>query len=156
MAIAGIDPGAHGAIALLDDRVRVYDMPVHYINIGGKKRARPDLHGLVTLFDVLKDDVSLCVIEDVGPMPKDGRAAAFAFGWAAACPNILAAAAGWRVHLARPSVWKVQMGLAGQTKDGSRRKASQLFPGYSHLWARAKDDGRAEATLLAYYGSRIK
>jgi hypothetical protein len=31
-------------------------------------------------------------------------------------------------------------------------RASQLFPNQADQWKRVKDDGRAEALLIAYYG----
>ena len=37
-------------------------------------------------------------------------------------------------------------------KDGARARASQLLPWAAHQWARAKDDGKAEASLIALYG----
>jgi crossover junction endodeoxyribonuclease RuvC len=154
MSIAGIDPGLGGAIALIDDRVRVWDVPTFKVNVNGKERRRVNLHELAVLFELLADEVSLCVIEDVGPMPKDSPQGAFNFGFVAGALQALACR--WKLLPVKPAVWKIQMGLGGQTKDASRRKASQLFPKFSHLWARAKDDGRAEAALLAYYGSRIK
>jgi crossover junction endodeoxyribonuclease RuvC len=36
-------------------------------------------------------------------------------------------------------------------KGESRRRATQLFPDYADQWTRVKDDGRAEAALLAFY-----
>jgi hypothetical protein len=39
-------------------------------------------------------------------------------------------------------------------KDASRARASELLPAYSHLWQRKRDDGRAEAALIALYGWR--
>jgi crossover junction endodeoxyribonuclease RuvC len=36
-------------------------------------------------------------------------------------------------------------------KDGSRLRAIELFPNYGQLFARKKDDGRADAALLAYW-----
>jgi crossover junction endodeoxyribonuclease RuvC len=42
----------------------------------------------------------------------------------------------------------------GADKTASRRLACQKWPAFSHLWARVKDDGRAEAALLAYFGSK--
>lgn len=37
-------------------------------------------------------------------------------------------------------------------KDGSRMRASQLLPGFASNWDRKKDDGRAEASMIALYG----
>jgi hypothetical protein len=40
-------------------------------------------------------------------------------------------------------------------KDNSRVKAMELFPALTDDLARVKDDGRAEAVLLAEYGRRL-
>jgi hypothetical protein len=37
-------------------------------------------------------------------------------------------------------------------KNASRALASQFFPDCSDQWKRVKDDGRAEAALIAHYG----
>ena len=42
-----------------------------------------------------------------------------------------------------------------KAKDGARARASELLPSYSHLWQRVKDDGRAEAALIALWGARM-
>lgn len=156
MSIAGIDPGASGAIALLDHRVRVFDMPTRIVTISGKQRKRVDLLGLAQLVDMLERTVTLCVLEDVGPMPHDGPVQAFNFGWAACAPHAMAVTAGWRLELVRPAVWKTQMGLQGQGKEASRAMATKLFPDFAHLWPLKKHDGRAEAVLLAFYGSKLR
>ena len=41
----------------------------------------------------------------------------------------------------------------GAAKDQSRALASNLFPQSAYLFKRVKDDGRAEAALIAYYGA---
>lgn len=57
----------------------------------------------------------------------------------------------WDVDQVRPTVWKRALGL-GKDKEASRLKAMQLFP--SADLRRKKDQGRAEALLLAVYGFR--
>ena len=54
-----------------------------------------------------------------------------------------------------PGAWKKHFSLSGD-KDASRAYASSVFPDQAHMWARKKDDGRAEAALIAYYGWRKK
>ena len=39
-------------------------------------------------------------------------------------------------------------------KDGSRARASALMPRHASSWTRIKDDGRAEAVLIALWGVR--
>jgi hypothetical protein len=41
-------------------------------------------------------------------------------------------------------------------KDAARKRACQLFPQVAGLFSRVKDDGRAEAALLAYYAHHMK
>jgi hypothetical protein len=50
-----------------------------------------------------------------------------------------------------PSAWKKTMRLSTD-KNASRALASQYFPDCADQWARVKDDGRAEAALIALYG----
>ncbi len=152
-AIVGIDPGASGALAALcGDALEVWDMPTH--DIKGKKRL--DLHRLNDMVRGIAGlyEPRLAVIEDVHSMPKQGVASSFAFGFAAAAAQAFVVAYAMPMRLVPPSGWKRLMGLSAD-KDESRRKASQLFPRFASLWSRSKDDGRAEAVLLAYYGSRL-
>jgi crossover junction endodeoxyribonuclease RuvC len=63
-----------------------------------------------------------------------------------------------RLHTVTPAQWKFGVGLnavSGQDqkarKNASREKAIELFPQYADLFARVKDDGRAEAALMAWW-----
>jgi crossover junction endodeoxyribonuclease RuvC len=50
-----------------------------------------------------------------------------------------------------PGKWKKALQLnAG--KDGSRAKAVQIWPEHAGEFKRVKDDGKAEACLIAYWG----
>lgn len=153
--IAGIDPGLDGAIALLGpDRLTVHDMPTHTTTVNGKQRRQLDLHTLASFFELWGASIILACIEEPSAMPKDGVIQAFKFGFNCAVPQAMAALAMIPVRLVRPSVWKAQIGLTGD-KDMSRKLASQIMPKFSSLWPLKKHDGRAEAALLAVYGSRI-
>ncbi|MES2348472.1 MAG: hypothetical protein V4641_12995 [Pseudomonadota bacterium] len=146
----GIDPGIHGAIACIHGAgVEVFDTPV--FNIKGKDK--PDLHGLHGLISRLAaiHEPSQCVIEDVHSMPKQGVASSFTFGHVAGATQMAVVAAGIPLRMVPPASWKRLMGL-GRDKDESRRRASQLYPAFAHLWPLKKHDGRAEAVLLAHYG----
>ena len=46
--------------------------------------------------------------------------------------------------------WKAALNLSS-AKSASREQASLTFPDDAAQWARVKDDGRAEAALLAWY-----
>jgi hypothetical protein len=153
-----IDPGLSGAIAYIGkDGITVYDMPTTTHTMGnGAVRRRIDFHTLATIFEIHEGDVSLTVIEEVGAMPHDGPIQAFSFGKSAGAIEMGATFAGGRRVLVRPGVWKTTLGLAGEDKNASRALASKLFPAYAHLWPLKKHDGRAEAVLLAFYGSKLQ
>lgn len=158
--IAGVDPGLSGAIALYTslpehDPFIIFDMPTLEITVNRKKRKRIDLYSLARTLDLYAKDIGLVVIEAVGPSPRDSKAGAFTFGKTAGIVEMAFAANFIPVHMAQPNVWKKALGLTGD-KDMSRALASRMFPAASHLWARKRDDGRAEAALLAWYGAKLK
>jgi crossover junction endodeoxyribonuclease RuvC len=49
-----------------------------------------------------------------------------------------------------PAVWTKAVGRAAG-KDASRMRAMELLPAKADLFKRAKDDGRADAALIAYW-----
>jgi crossover junction endodeoxyribonuclease RuvC len=55
--------------------------------------------------------------------------------------------------LVTPGKWKRDLGLKAD-KDQARARAAQLWPGAAAHFARKKDDGRAEAALIALWGSK--
>lgn len=152
-AYLGVDPGLNGALAVLRGAVvKTYDMPTHTIK--GKKR--PDiqqLHNILTGIVAL-DEPRVAIVEDVHSMPKQGVTSSFTFGHVTGVMHSALAAAQIPMHLVSPASWKRAMRLS-KDKDASRQRASQLFPTCADQWARKKDDGRAEAALLAWYGSRM-
>lgn len=128
-------------------------MPTHSVIVNKKERRRLDLHALAAYFDINRTRISHATIEEPGSMPHDGSVQAFSFGFSCGVVQAIVAAAGIPMNLVRPAAWKGAMGLTGG-KDASRARASQILPEWAHLWARKKDDGRAEAVLLALFGAR--
>jgi hypothetical protein len=55
--------------------------------------------------------------------------------------------------LITPRKWKGKMDL-GKVKDEARLLAARMFPEQSFFFDRKKDANRAEAVLIAVYGSR--
>ncbi len=57
-----------------------------------------------------------------------------------------------------PQSWKkiMMQGLRHSDKNASRLRAQQLFPKVADQLGRKKDDGRAEALLIAEFGRRVK
>lgn len=162
--IIGIDPGVGGAIALLDIRNTlhplsiVHDMPLRYPK-GSRAAGVVDpagVAGLIRSFPIDRFQVSAAV-EQVGSRPH--QAGAFNFGLSTGILHGVLGAFGIPFASIPPSVWKPTMGLGrsnpdetqSSTKNRARALASRLFPAMSMDFSRVKDDGRAEAMLIAYY-----
>jgi crossover junction endodeoxyribonuclease RuvC len=145
--IIGIDPGANGAMAVLDgDRVTILDVP--------KVAGEIDYVAWAKEWGAVLPFLSHIWIEQVGAMPGQGVTSMFNFGQVYGFVKALAYASGTPVSFVRPQKWKVGVGItAGAAKGASRIRASQLFPQHADLWKLVKHDGRAEALLIAYYGS---
>lgn len=144
----GVDPGATGGIALLDHTgllVAVDDMP--YID------------GAVSaplLADLLRDHLLRCPgsaawVEQSQAMPRQGVASTFKYGTGYGVILGVLGALEIPTHHIRPNVWKRTAGL-GRDKGDSRRRAIELWPSHATSFARVKDDGRAEAALIARHG----
>jgi crossover junction endodeoxyribonuclease RuvC len=150
-AVLGVDPGFGGALAWLDlgGNLDVADMPVMAIERNGKTKRDMDLAALVELVE--RHRPAFAVVERVGAMPGQGVSSMFAFG--RGFGSILGALAALRVpvELVTPATWKRTLAVPAG-KDGARLRASQLLPAHGGHWRRAKDDGRAEAAMLAWYG----
>lgn len=149
----GIDPGLTGAVAVLLDGEPgpIIDIPTRKVGDWGEVDAQQ-----LALF--LRDQrashpgayVSACV-EKVGARPADGGTSAFRFGETAGKIKGVLEALGIPYSRAIPAVWKRSMGLIGTDKDAARLLAIRRFPGAAHLLQRKKDNGRADALLLALY-----
>ena len=153
--VAGIDPGLSGAVALLDDEgmkpLQVWDMPTVKIMRNSKMKRELNLAELAEIIWQLGEGTPVFV-ERVGAMPGQGVTSMFSFGKSyGAVLGILAAYHHPVFHVA-PQTWKKAVGVRDGGKGASRLRASELFPSAAGQWSRVKDDGRAEAALIAYYG----
>lgn len=152
----GIDVGLQGAIAVVDDKrnvVAVHDMPTNTVETNGKTRKRVDARALCVLLAALKKQyVPAAVwVEDVHATPWDGAVGAFSFGRSAGVTEAAIAAAGMVARYVKPALWKAKLNVP-KDKDASRARATELVAsGWAH-WPRKKDDGRAEASMIALYG----
>lgn len=145
LCIMGVDPGLSGAIAFCFSAypkiISVDDMPV----IDG--RVNPA--AIADLVERMRPDGA--VIELVGAMPGQGVSSMFRFGHSFGTVCGVVSALRVPVHYVSPVKWKRHFGLS-KDKEESRRRATELWPDHASLFARKKDDGRAEAALLARYG----
>jgi crossover junction endodeoxyribonuclease RuvC len=80
------------------------------------------------------------------------RPRSFAFGRARGVIEGVLAACGLPCKFITPACWKRAVGLTLASKDAARSEAIRRWPGHAALFARVKDDGRAEAALIAIAG----
>ena len=150
MKLLGIDPGIHGALALVEfnvdagpQLVDVLDVPV--IGTGAKERVNTML-----IRDWLAQQTpDHALIERAGSMPKQGVASTFKYARAVGSLETVVACLDIPYSIIEPSTWKKFHHLIGADKEASRQRVLQLFPG-SHTWfSRKMDHQRAEAVLIA-------
>lgn len=145
MITLGVDPGATGAVAGLDDcgnLLFVRDMPY------------ADGHVLApVLADLVLKGAGkrLAWVERAQAYPGQGSSSGFRYGTGYGVILGVLGALSIPLELVTPSVWKKDGGLSAD-KGASRRRACELWPGHAEEFARARDDGRAEAALIARYG----
>lgn len=155
MRICGVDPGGSGALALLTRGgldLQVADMPVFRVARGKGTKVEIDVFGLSDLLQDWAPDA--CFFERVGGMEGDAPSAAFNFGRAAGAAESLMKLTGARFQFVTPPQWKKGMGLVRKAKDDSRALATSLWPRRAADFRLKKNDGRAEAALIAEFGRR--
>lgn len=144
-ALLGVDPGLSGALAILDattgDLIDVLDMPHTDGHVSG---------AVVGAF-FGAHDIDHAWVEKVHAMPGQGVSSMFKFGMAYGA--VLGVIEDRRIPLTRvaPATWKRAAGLT-KDKSASRRRATELWPRHAGRFARVRDDGRAEAALIARHG----
>jgi crossover junction endodeoxyribonuclease RuvC len=146
--IVGVDVGASGAIAWMTDEghlIEVRDLP----HIKGHGMCPAMLAGW--LREPGRGPVH-AFVERVASRPGQGVVSVFTFGRAFGMIEGVLGAEEVPVTMVTPAKWKAHFGL-GTDKNASRARAAQLWPGLAGTFARAKDDGRAEAALIALYGA---
>lgn len=95
-------------------------------------------------------------------VPTHGSQANFSLGYSLGIWLAVLVGAGIRYTLIAPQTWKrLMIGKLSrdqrrQAKRVSLERAREQFPACAPLLERAKDDGRAEALLIAEYGRRMQ
>jgi crossover junction endodeoxyribonuclease RuvC len=159
MKIMGIDPGYDGAICIMTLQhigysITVWDLPTMEVMVNKKHKRRLNLYAIASWMDLWSAGIDKVVLENPSPMPGQGITSAFNFGGACLALQMAVASQGLSVRLVHPRTWKQALRL-GPDKDESRRRAIELYPKTALDLARKKDHNRAEAILLAHYGSLI-
>lgn len=158
MTVIGIDPGASGAIAVLQNgQVQTFDTPYAKVKGGKGEYSTAGMVRLLKPFEpVLPGDEAVHVVmELVHAMPGQGVTSMFNFGKGYGIWLGILSALGLPYTLVSPRTWKkVMLADMGAEKDHARIRAQQMFPAAAEQFTRKRDDGRAEAALLAEYGRR--
>lgn len=150
MKIVGVDPGLSGALFVTADFAppQCHDMPT--TEVRGKNRI-----DIATLRDIIIaiGPVDLVVVEEVQGVQGTGATSAFTFGYGAgAIAGVLTALERpWRY--VTPQRWTKDLAVS-RDKGAHRLMAQSLYPDVAHLFARVKDDGRADAALIAHWARR--
>ena len=138
----GIDVGASGAIAWIDER--------------GKSCVEKMPDTLQDLWQLILDircfepnEPCKAYIEQVSSSPQMGVVSAFSFGRGYGNLEMALTAAGIPFERVRPQVWQKAMGcMTKGDKNISKAKAQELFPSIKCTHA------VSDALLIALYGSR--
>jgi crossover junction endodeoxyribonuclease RuvC len=158
--VLGIDPGAHGAIAILSitgELIGVEDMPNTPEANGRVATNAALLAGIIanplrTHNDHAQVERIFC--EFVGARPNDGPIQAFAFGRARGVIEGIAGAFDIRVVFVTPPVWKrlANVPPGREHKDVARTRAIARWPAHAELFTRKLDVDRAEACFIGAAG----
>jgi hypothetical protein len=165
--IIGIDPGVKGAVAVQydNDLLLTHDLKVCYKPTGSFNSLDPALFdGLVT--NAIPDE---CDPENVAVFCEEAQHLAHrtsiktarAIYDARGVMRSVLERRGFKVRYVHPQTWKTKLGLRKQDKKASIAKACLLFPKSKTLFTKMYQgrtlllDGRAEAALIAYYGSLL-
>lgn len=159
MLILGVDPGFTGALCLMDQNgaIRILDTPLmaaETLTSRALSSRSVDVAAIARWLEPHSCAIELVVIEKVNAAPDQGVSSTFRFGESyGQVQGILAGLSINRVIKTPPAVWKAKMAVT-HNKQTSLDMARKLAPEYAHLFSRKKDDGRAEAFLLAIFGAR--
>ena len=157
MRYIGIDPGLDGVFAEYDSEsntVTPYEIPTVSRDVGGKERREvspqafaDDLRGLINWRDT---HALTAAVEKVGPMPKQGVSSVWSFGRTVGMIEGVLGALDVPIVYVTPQIWQRALQVP-KGKDGSRIRATQLWPAQADLFRRKKDHNRSDACLIAYW-----
>jgi hypothetical protein len=154
ISFIGVDIGSKGALALLSpagELLEIEDMPI----LRDGPANRPNVNAPLLASIVHRWQATTAFVEFVSARPGEGPTGAFSFGRSRGVIEGVCAAVGLPVAFITPPAWKRAIGIPpgkDGAKDAARSEAIRRWPGQAALFARVKDDGRAEAALIALAG----
>lgn len=150
MRTLGIDPGATGALVLLENLLPIEWTAMPTLKIGTATRVNAP---------ALADWIASCCcehvyVEQVHAMPGQGVTSMFNFGHSCGMVMGVLGAMGLPHTMITPQSWKKAAGLIGTDKDAARARAIQLWPKWRDLDKKGKGQALADAALIALYGGK--
>ncbi len=157
--ILGIDPGFNGALCLITNSgaLNILDMPLKKCETLTSRDRNREIDGSRVaewLASQICGPIELAVLEQVGAMPGNGVSSMFRFGEGYGLIQGILCTRHIRLIKPRPAVWKAQLGVTsdkGTSIEMAKRLSNVKFHNY---FALKKNDGRAEAFLLAVFGAK--
>ena len=149
MLTIGIDPGASGAIVMLED-----DTPIEWTVMPTYKVGSATRVNASELFYFMDQGrfVDHVYIEQVGAMPGQGVSSMFNFGHSCGTVMGVVAALCYAHTMVTPQKWKKAAGLIGTDKEAARARAIQIWPAWRALDTKGKGQAFADSALIAKYG----
>lgn len=152
MIYLGVDPGAKGGLAAIDENNKIlFAVPMSRENlVNFIKKTHNDI--------IEKNDAVIACVEKVGAMPGQGVTSMFSFGKSAGYIEGVLEAFEIPYQLVPPQTWKKMFSLLRKDKKESIETCKRLFPGVNLLptdRCRKESDGIAESLLLSEYARRI-
>lgn len=151
MIYVGIDPGAKGGIAAINENSEIIALSV---------MSRENLINCVKKIKneaIEKNDGLIACVEKVGAMPGQGVTSMFTFGKSAGFIEGVLESFEIPYQLIPPPTWKKSFSLLHKDKNESVRVCKQLFPTANLLpteRSRKNSDGLAEALMMSLYAKR--
>ncbi len=141
MIYIGIDPGYSGAIAVIDE----IENKIDFIKLSETESEVAEFLDCYVSFD------TMCYLEHVHAMPKQGLSSTFKFGTSYGFIRGILIALGVPFETINSSKWQKSMKCrSGGDKKITRAAAQRLFPNQKVIHA------TADALLIAEYLRRVK
>ncbi len=154
--VLGIDPGAGGAIAVLDaagNLIEIHDTPSLEETSG-----RPATNAPLLAAIIAKTGASAAYCEFVAARPTDAKVAAFAFGRARGVIEGVVGTLAIPIVFLTPQVWKRMSNIApgAENKDQARARAIAKWPAHAEQFRVLKVAEESERQLIGGLVSMAK
>ena len=151
MIYLGVDPGAKGGLAAIDENNKIlFAVPM----------SRENLVNYIKMLnnDVIdRNDGVIACVEKVGAMLGQGVTSLFTFGQSAGFIDGVFESFEIPYQLVPPQTWKKSFSLLHKDKKASIETCKQLFPGVNLLPTerfRKESDGISQAILMNLFSQR--